>query len=91
MTPDEAYTVVVEECGAPEHLRDLCNQWMEGEDGSPPKGLYFEFRFCGSLGLGGKLWRTREDTYKVTYYPEDTTPARDEMVLRANNRLQGRA
>jgi hypothetical protein len=72
------YDVLVEECAAREASRDYFAQWFDtGASGD-------EFRFCGSLGFGGKFWASRWD---VNCYREDETPARLATMDRANVRL----
>ena len=48
-----------------------------------------EYRFMGGLGFGGKF-RNNGNNENVPYvdcYREDETPARNEMIRRANERL----
>jgi hypothetical protein len=45
-----------------------------------------EWRFCGSLGFGGKFWRNNGRMY-VTCYREDENPKRMKMIEKANKRL----
>ena len=40
-----------------------------------------EWRFCGSLGFGGKYWS--EDN-RVSCYSEDETPEREEIIKLTN-------
>ena len=44
-----------------------------------------EFRFCGSLGFGGKIYV--EELPRVSCYPEDETPERLSAIAKANERL----
>ena len=46
-----------------------------------------EWRFCGNLGFGGKLYRLYQHYY-VSYYPEDRTPERDAAVEKVNELLK---
>lgn len=50
-----------------------------------------EYRFCGSLGFGGKIWAEGSPrvgwTFRVSCYPEDRTPDRDRWIAKANERL----
>lgn len=47
-----------------------------------------EYRFCGSLGFGGKFRNNgNRDTPYVDYYGEDRNPERDAMVERTNAAL----
>ncbi len=47
-----------------------------------------EWRFQGALGFGGKF-RTRSDlSCSVDFYPEDRTPAREEIQAEANEKLR---
>ena len=47
-----------------------------------------EWRFCGSLGYGGKLHNTPYREPYVTCYPEHTTPDRSATIERCNARLK---
>lgn len=54
------------------------------------KNAYYslrEYRFCGSLGFGGKFWRYDGRLY-VSYYPEDETPDRRKTVTKVNKLLK---
>ncbi len=53
---------------------------------SPHEHSDLEWRFRGLLGFGGKFYRGWEQFY-VAYYPEDHTPARDEIEDRLNYRI----
>lgn len=86
---EQVITICVEECGArgenfllygfahhfAEHLRDH------------PTG-YFEWRFQGDLGYGGKLKYQSHDGFHVDCYREDETPERLERIEKANKRLE---
>jgi hypothetical protein len=42
----------------------------------------------GALGFGGKIYADQNGReWRVSYYPENRTPERDEMVLHANRAL----
>jgi len=43
-----------------------------------------EWRFSGNLGFGGKY---RSQTNKVDYYPEDTSPEREQIIMTTNQLL----
>ena len=45
-----------------------------------------EFRFCGDLGFGGKLWVNNGRIY-VSCYPEDMTKKRGDIVEKVNAEL----
>jgi hypothetical protein len=79
---DQAYTILVEECGANELGRsDFLAVMLNEPDIS-------EYRFQGKLGYGGKFWPNNGPTPYVTCYPEDETPTRRGMIERANKRLE---
>jgi len=44
-----------------------------------------EFRFCGKLGFGGKVYV--EEPPRVSCYPEDETPKRAGMIAKTNSQL----
>lgn len=82
MTPDQVaavHQVLVDECGAaPDDLEAFAQQWPECG----------EYRFCGALGFGGKVWAGYHgDPPYVTQYPEDATDASRTIIERANRLL----
>ncbi len=81
------YDVLVNHAGAPntearqDFLR-LVTAWSEQN----PYETH-EYRFKGSLGMGGKFWLT-PDSFHVSYYTEDETPARARARSNANAALR---
>jgi hypothetical protein len=80
---DEVWKILVEECGAHE---EPMGDWIHWPDCR-------EYRFCGALGFGGKVWHsevrwTDPCPVYVTCYPEDMTPERKAMIEKANARLK---
>jgi len=84
---NKVYDVLVEECGANDsdmwrdmfvshHIKDDC-LW----------GGVSEWRFQGLLGFGGKFWICTSRGWDVNYYREDATHERDQMMRKANERL----
>ena len=69
--------------GANLNERRLFEQAMFPEEDSDD--YCHEYRFCGSLGFGGKYWQERN---KVTCYLEDETPERLEVIERTNQALE---
>ena len=72
------YAVLVSDAGAQDtdsmHEQFMTN-WPECN----------EFRFCGNLGFGGKVWAAKHgEPVRVTCYPEDRNAIRDEIVTRTN-------
>lgn len=85
---DAAYTILVEECGAPETGRAR----FLAVSGGLRRGALGEYRFQGALGYGGKfhtryLARSDRLSASVDCSQEDETPERREMIRRANLRL----
>lgn len=74
------YSVLIEECGARPDSEIAFVQAFSREQAELPR----EFRINGSLGFGGKF---RYPAMTVDCYPEDMTPARDNMIGKANERL----
>lgn len=72
------YDILCEECGAD-------NYWRYNFISAMSDGCR-EYRFCGSLGFGGKLWNNNEKIY-VNYYSEDRSDERDKTGAKANERL----
>jgi hypothetical protein len=75
---DDVYDVLVEEAGASEDWR---RTFVYSHTIQPTTS---EFRFIGTLGMGGKFWSSN---YTVSCYPEDETPERLETINRINARL----
>lgn len=78
---DAVYSVLVSKAGAPEtYRRDfLCLH-------TNPKERCDEWRFCGTLGGGGKYWKEKNT---VTCYSEDSTPDREQIIAATNAALAG--
>ena len=48
-----------------------------------------EYRFCGKLGFGGKVFLREQDTgWRVYYYPEDRNAEREAVYERTNAALR---
>lgn len=78
-----ALQILKDECGyAPSHY--------SGEFERTAVEGCSEYRFCGSLGFGGKFRNNgnNENVPYVDYYQENKTPERDAAVQRANERLR---
>ena len=80
-TVNQIYDVLVEECGAQQDGREAFVQHQIDDH------YLLEYRFCGALGFGGKLWRSSIRWY-VSCYKEDKTPERAAMIEAANQRLE---
>lgn len=85
MTPAEFYgkcwNILVEHAGAnpkPIAKKDFVLSML---------GSCHEYRFCGSLGFGGKFYRFSPDFY-VQCYPEDVTPERQKAIDKVNHLLK---
>jgi hypothetical protein len=76
---DKVWTILVEECEASkrEEEREVFVFLMG-------RNNIAEYRFCGSLGFGGKFW---SDRFKVSCYIEDETEEKRLAMERANARL----
>jgi hypothetical protein len=81
----QAIVICIEECSAVEDVFRHCDSLL-AEYLACPRGE-FEWRFCGSLGFGGKL-RYSNDGFRVTCYSEDRTPECDKCIQTANARLR---
>lgn len=77
---NEIYDVLVEECKAPERMREdfisFCSRSYRSR----------EYRFIGNLGFGGKFWHN-DGRFYVTCYSEDETEQRRKAIKAANERL----
>ena len=84
----KVWTVLTEECGARVDGRDresfILAATMPASQHS--EGGITEYRFGGSLGFGGKIYRGPPPY--VTCYIEHSTPERHASILRANRRLE---
>ena len=78
---NKVYDILVEECQAWNGEHDRAAFVGEQVREAPR-----EWRFCGSLGFGGKFWRNADRMY-VNCYQEDETPSRLLTIKRANKRL----
>lgn len=75
-TANAIYDVLVAEVGAAESDRGaFVHHQTKHEE-------CVEWRFCGSLGFGGKFWRN--GLWYVNCYSEDRTPERDKAMGKAN-------
>jgi hypothetical protein len=76
------YDVLTKVCGASDNPYDREHfVAAQCEEGHPT-----EWRFCGSLGFGGKFWRN-DGRFYVSCYREDETPARLKAIAEANRLL----
>lgn len=79
------YDILVREAGADagERAREVfvltAIEW--------PDRLPFEYRFCGTLGFGGKVWLHDLKAPYVTCYRENETPEREKTISRTNRAL----
>lgn len=77
-TANKIWDILVAHCGASERGRE---DWI----GTNHYHGITEYRFCGSLGFGGKFWA---DRFKVSCYMEDETPERLKAIVEANRLLK---
>ena len=71
---NKVWDILVTLAGAMEGERDqFLSNWPECR----------EFRFCGKLGFGGKIWGSSDVPY-VTCYQEDQTSERAEVIKVTN-------
>lgn len=77
----EVYDILARYCGAPESGKAdfILHQ---------TSSFVSEYRFIGSLGFGGKIYRTdARGRWRVSCYREDETPERLEAMIYANDAL----
>ena len=88
---ERVYDVLVEECGAwprdsDHYVWEQFIAYMERPE------RWYEFRFMGDLGFGGKFHRDEQyydgPRYSVSCYPEDSTPEKEAAIKQANDRLR---
>ena len=80
-TANKIYDIAVEECFASQE-----NRLEFVEYAINPEGDRKEWRFCGKLGIGGKI-HIDNWAFRINCYSEDMTGERDEMINSANTRL----
>jgi hypothetical protein len=78
---NRAYDVLVQECEALEGEREGFVRYM-----TAPGMSHKEWRFRGSLGVGGKLYWNHGRVY-ASCYIEDQTPERTRRINRTNEIL----
>jgi hypothetical protein len=80
MTPEQVWDILMREAGAHETDRaQFLFHWPECR----------EFRFCGSLGFGGKVWAGDfGNPHRIDCYREDETPERLATIARVNALLK---
>lgn len=85
-TLSSIYDVLIRCCGASEREseRNSFIQVAEDWDYKFP----FEYRFMGSLGLGGKVWLPKGRSPRVSCYAEDETPERRKEIEKTNRYLK---
>jgi hypothetical protein len=76
----DVYDILIAECGAPMSERPFFIASIM-EDRS-----IHEWRFCGNMGYGGKFKLNNGQAY-VTFYPEDTTPERQQIRVKVDGML----
>jgi hypothetical protein len=82
---DKVYSALVANAGAPESNREYFVQRHVAWSENPYETT--EFRFMGRLGFGGKFWCT-PDSFHISFYSEDSTPAREEVRIKTNEALK---
>lgn len=77
---DRIYDILVKDAGAYEPDRSGFVHRQSNE-------RITEWRFCGSLGFGGKFWNNNGRLY-VSCYREDSTPEREAIIEKVNAQLE---
>lgn len=77
------WRILVEVCGAHEDSDGRQEMWFVMGVTQP---RFTEYRFGGKLGFGGRFWQSYNRWY-VSYYKEDETEERREIVAEADRRL----
>lgn len=78
---NQVYDILAQHAGAHENYRDFFVEASLKEE-CP----LVEWRFCGTLGFGGKVWRNNGKMY-VSCYSEDSTPEREATIAKVNTLL----
>ena len=72
------WDILVEDCGA-------INVEREGFIHAAKTTKNLEYRFCGNLGFGGKIYL--ETPPRISCYSEDRTKEKDEIIQKTNRKL----
>jgi hypothetical protein len=82
---ERCYDILVEHAGASNNVRD--KQYFVWLATNHEKFHQLtEYRFCGSLGFGGKFWRNAGKLY-ISCYPEDENPKRLAIIEKVNKMI----
>lgn len=77
MNKSTVWSILEEYAGAPSGMKsNFMYNWPECR----------EFRFCGNLGFGGKIWWDGEKAF-VSCYTEHMTPEIKKIINKTNARL----
>lgn len=86
----EVEKILIEECGLQSNSllveNGMLQRYLLEMLDKDPRKANEEIRFCGALGLGGKLYFDG-DSFYVGFYIEHTTEEREQMRDKANARL----
>ena len=88
MTAEQIWEILARTCGAQSMKEDFlfhAGEFLAGR-GHQMHGL--EYRFCGELGFGGKVYLEDHCAPRVGCYKEDDTPKRLKMINAANKELE---
>ena len=80
---NQVFDLLVRDAGAPEQGR---SQFLQYTTDINHKGMR-EFRFCGWLGFGGKLYLIAPHAPHISCYPEDETDRRRKIIYETNLKL----
>ncbi len=90
------FNILVVETGAHESLRPEFVRWFCSDRILEPNVLGVEFRFQGSLGFGGKFWRSSRlgpeggwERFYINCYREYETPRAKKIIKKVNKLLEG--
>jgi hypothetical protein len=85
---EDVWSILATACGA--ESKSSGHGWESFRRYVTDDHPWHEFRFCGSLGSGGKLYVNHGRIF-VACYPEDRTPERERRIKLANARLEALA
>lgn len=80
---NDIWTLLVQECGVREDRRQDFIDYV-----AEPGRTWAEYRFMGSLGLGGKFYLQYGRIW-VNCYMEDETPELNAVIQKVNKLLEG--
>jgi hypothetical protein len=84
MTAEQVWEILSRTCGA----KSMKEDFLFHVGAALQVNGRLEYRFCGELGYGGKLYLEEHYAPRVGCYKEDDTKQRQKMIDKANAELE---